>query len=118
MSVLDDLTEQYKDKYGDGWERENLSEAEEREWISACYDYYEAECVRKDVYGGPYSDKAEEWFGKPFEIVQRIDYDDPGYDPISLPMWLIRIEGDDDGMPGEFAAYPEELFWDPCENHD
>lgn len=118
MSKLDELREEYNKKYGDYWDREyDLTLDEAAEWILACYDYYENECEKKDVYGGPYSDMEEKWYGHPFEIVSRISLDDPDYDWPPLPMWTIRITDmeDDSEDPGLFAAYPEELFWDPTE---
>lgn len=111
MSTLQELKEAYNEKYGEDWDRqEDLTEDEERAWVEACYDYYENECELKEVFGGPYSDDTEAWYGHPFEIIEPISCDDTGYDLISLPMWLVRITDDVAEDPGVFAAYPEELF--------
>lgn len=118
MSELDELREEFSKKYGGDWDRElHLTEDEHRAWVEACYDYYENECELKDVYGGPYTDQYEEWYGHPFEIVEPVSVDDNGYDLIALPLWMIRITDMEGGSknPGIFAAYPEELFWDPAE---
>lgn len=116
--TLAELRREFDDKYGVDWDRtDDLTEEEEIEWVEACYDYYENECEQKDVYGGPYSDMAETWYGHPFELVSRVDVNDPDYDLCAMPLWLIRItdmDGDPED-PGEFAAYPEELFIDPAD---
>lgn len=117
MSRLEELRAQYDAKYGTDWDREfDLTDDESREWILACYDYYENECERKNVFGGPYTDDKEAWYGHPFEIVSQVSPDDPDYDRISLPLWNIRITDVTGEEPGVFAAYPEELFIDPAES--
>lgn len=117
MIRLDELQAEFEEKYGEDWDREYLTEEEYDEWIEACFDYYENECEQKEIFGGPYSDMEESWYGHPFEIVERCTIEE-GYDPVSLPVWHIRItdmEGDPND-PGMFAAYPEELFIDPREH--
>lgn len=113
MSQLEELRAEYDERYGNQWDRAmDLTEQEEIAWVEACYDYYEEECERKEVFGGPYSDDKEAWYGHPFELVSRVSADDHDYDLCALPLWIIRIpdmEGEPDD-PGEFAAYPEELF--------
>lgn len=112
MSRLDELNQQYSERFGEGWDREQLSESEYIEYLDAAYDYYENYCQRRDVLGGPYSDATEKWYGHPFEIVERVSVDNRDYDWITLPLWIIRIPDMEGGPqdPGEFAAYPEELF--------
>lgn len=113
MTRLEELRQEYAERYGDNWDRCHLSESEEQAWVEACYDYYENHCQQKDVFGGPYTDATEAWYGHPFEIVRHIEYGEEGYDPIALPMWIIRITDVVEEDPGEFAAYPEELFVEP-----
>lgn len=115
MSRLEELRNEYNEKYGPDWNRQlDLTEEEEIAWIEAFYDFFDEEGQLKEAYGGPYTDQYEEWYGHPFEIIESIAPYTDGYDLISLPLWHIRItdmEGDPKD-PGIFAAYPEELFED------
>lgn len=107
-----ELKEEFEEKYGQDWDRPDLTEEEEVEWIEACYELYDEEGELRDVYGGPYTDEFEKWYGHPFEIVEPIAPYTDGYDNCALPLYLIHITDmeDDPDDPGVFAAYPEELF--------
>lgn len=113
MGAYANLVEEYTQKYGE-LNRDLFTEEEEVAWVNACNEFYLTEKELKDVYGGPYTDQYEQWYGHPFEIVRAIEPYEEGYDLCALPLFIIRItdmEGDPSD-PGEFTAYPEELFVD------
>lgn len=101
----DQLMAFFEKKYGENWERAVLTETEDRAWIEALYEWYEKEVPQHPGYY--VDDEEDEWYGKPFEIVRRVDYDDEDYDICALPLWIVRI-GDH-----EFAAHCDEIFDEP-----
>lgn len=102
---LDEVNEELDEKYGDTWSADVLTEGEAREWLAACYEHYENECERREVFGGHDTDPADWQYGKPFEIIRHVDYDDDEYDFTQKPLYIVMVEGD------KFAAYPDELFY-------
>lgn len=86
---------------------EDMSEERLKEYISDCFDCYEAEGFSKLFWsqGGDYT----EYQGKTFEVVGRApncDADHPdGIELSCQPMWTIRFE---DGH--EMPAYPDEII--------
>lgn len=45
-------------------------------------------------------------YGKPFEVIRHVDYDDDEYAFSEKPLWIIEIDSE------EAAAYPDGIFYD------
>ncbi len=97
--------EQMRKKYPEY--RHEMNTERELEFVSDCFECYEAEGFAKRFYS-PFGDYGER-IGKPFEVIGRVPVRDEqhkdGADLECLPMWRIRFE---DGF--ELSAYPEECI--------
>lgn len=106
MSRLDDINEILDEKYGSRWNESDITEEEAREWLEACYEHYEEECELMETYGGMDTDENTFGYGKPFEVIRHVDYNDDEYAFSEKPLWIIEIDNE------EVAAYPDEIFYD------
>ena len=87
-----------------GFDREELSDDEYKEFVKDCYDAYEHDAVLSKTFHSPYDDEGEH-IGMTFQIMRKIEYGEEGFDPISLPLWEVKFENGDTAV-----CYPEELF--------
>lgn len=102
---LDEVNDILDEKYGTGWTKYDVTDDEAREWLDACYQYYENDCEQREVFGGRDTDPSDKVYGQPFEIIERVEYDDPDYDFTQKPLYKVRANGI------TFAAYPDEIFY-------
>lgn len=90
------------EKFG-GIDREDMTEEQLKEYLSICFDLYEADGFTK-LFTSPYDLEEENLYkGKPYTVIQRLN--DTYIDPCFLPMWMIKFE--DGNM---MAVYPEEVI--------
>lgn len=86
--------------------RDDLSEAEERNWVNDCFDVYE-HIGFANTFGIPYA-REKKYKGMRFSVLGRVkeitEDKENGADLECLPMWNIRLENGD-----IIAAYPEEI---------
>lgn len=71
-------------------------------FIIGCYQIYRNEELLDGV-SDVYAD-VNGIAGKPFEIIGEVPLDDTSYDPVSLPLWECKVDGD------IYTLYPEEIF--------
>ena len=72
-----ELNAYYAKRYGDDWGKRGrgcLDEAEQQEWIDACYDLYPKEYKLRDTFK---AEDGESWQhdGKRFNILRQVDFD-------------------------------------------
>lgn len=92
---FEELHADYANTYGEDWDvwgRSCLTEAQEIDWVTSCYDLYERTCTLRDTYCGEYCGD-EEFTGLPFEIIGRVPVTDYDYDLCSLPLYFVRCGG-------------------------
>lgn len=94
-------------EFNDGcFNREDMTEEREREWVDFCFDAYESDGF-KSTFGTPYSGE-KKYVGMKFDVLGRVpdikDDFENGADLECQPMWVIRLENGE-----EMAAYPEEI---------
>lgn len=86
--------------------RDDLSDAEERNWVNDSFDAYE-HIGFADTFGTPYTGE-KKYEGMKFTVLSRVkeiaEDKENGADLECLPMWNIQLENGD-----IMAAYPEEI---------
>lgn len=104
---FEELHENFAERKGDEWDTQGrccLTEEEEIEWVNACYDLFERLYDVRSVIANTYDDDFD---GRPFEIIGRVDVNDCDYDLCVLTLYQVRMLDDGD----EWTAYPEEVFF-------
>ena len=106
--MKNEFVELYK-KYGfdnPNKSRDDLSEAEERNWVNDSFGAYE-HIGFADTFGTPYTGE-KKYEGMKFTVLSRVkeitEDKENGADLECLPMWNIQLENGD-----VMAAYPEEI---------
>ncbi len=86
-------------KYPEYWC--DMTEERKREFVVDLFGYYEQKGFAK-VFWSPY-ERYEKYYGQPFTVIGRFDWEKEGIALELLPIWNIRFE---DGF--EMAVFPEE----------